>query len=330
MTVAASRARRRLRRGPASRAHGPPRSSSSTPRSRRAAAGAAARCARRRRTGLAVDAARRRRDRDPEPRDVSVAEHVDDVAAILDAEGDRARRPASATASAGVVALEVAARLPGRVAAVVAYEPPYAAVADAATSRAALAQRRARRPSRRSLARRPAGRRRAFMRRASAGPGRWDALPGRTRPFLEDEGGGAVADVGSPASTRPALGRHPRARSRSSPAARREPFYAADRGRPGRPDPAARAGSSWRACATPPRSPTRRPSPPPCAPRSRPPQPAEAAAPSPGRRRPDRRPRMTARRPHRPRPASRPSVATPPRRARSARCSTGSPASTTR
>jgi O-succinylbenzoic acid--CoA ligase len=126
------------------------------------------------------------------PREVAVAEHVADLAALLDAEGvDRAVLVGHSFG--GVVALEAAARLPERVAAVVAYEPPYGPLADAAV-RAYFAV--VARETREGLERDGrAGAARAFLERV-AGPGTWDGMPERARAFLEAEGGGAVADAG--------------------------------------------------------------------------------------------------------------------------------------
>ncbi len=125
------------------------------------------------------------------PRAVSIAEHVADLAALLDVEGvDRA--VLLGHSFGGVVALEAAARLPERVAAVVAYEPPYGPVAG---ERARRAFARVAQATTEALARGgAAAAARAFM-RGVAGPGAWEALPERSRAFLEEEGGGAVADA---------------------------------------------------------------------------------------------------------------------------------------
>jgi O-succinylbenzoic acid--CoA ligase len=126
------------------------------------------------------------------PRAVAMAEHVADLAAFLDAEGV-GRAVLVGHSFGGVVAIEAAARLPERVAEVVAYEPPYGALADAAV-----------RPFFEVVARETAdalardgraGAARAFIERV-AGPGTWDALPGRTLAFLAAEGGGVIADAG--------------------------------------------------------------------------------------------------------------------------------------
>jgi pimeloyl-ACP methyl ester carboxylesterase len=125
------------------------------------------------------------------PREVVVAEHVADLAALLDAEGvDRAILVGHSFG--GVVALEAAARLPERVAAVVAYEPPYGPLAGAAVRPYFAVVARETRDGLERDGR--AGAARAFLERV-AGPGTWDAMPDRARAFLAAEGGGAVADA---------------------------------------------------------------------------------------------------------------------------------------
>ncbi len=125
------------------------------------------------------------------PRAVSIEEHLADLVAVLDAEGV-GRAVLLGHSFGGVVALEAAARLPERVAAVVAYEPPYGPLAGVRTRRAFDRVAQATRDAM-ALGGAPAAAR-AFM-RGIAGPGAWEALPERTRAFLEDEGGGAVADA---------------------------------------------------------------------------------------------------------------------------------------
>ena len=137
------------------------------------------------------------------PREVAVAEHVADLAALLDAEGvDRAILVGHSFG--GVVALEAAARLPERVAAVVAYEPPYGPLADAAVRPFFAITARETRDALERDGR--AGAARAFLERV-AGPGTWDALPDRGRAKLADEGGGAVADAGMAGLDPDGLGR---------------------------------------------------------------------------------------------------------------------------
>jgi pimeloyl-ACP methyl ester carboxylesterase len=126
------------------------------------------------------------------PRPLDVAVHLGDLVAYLDARGiDRAT--VVGVSFGGVLALELAARHPGRVAAVVAYEPPYGAVADAPT----LAWFRA-------LAADTAGAHRTggapaaaetFL-RAVAGDAAWERLSERARALLAREGDGALADAG--------------------------------------------------------------------------------------------------------------------------------------
>ena len=125
------------------------------------------------------------------PRAVTIDEHVADLAAILDAEGI-GRAVLLGHSFGGVVALEAAARLPERVAAVVAYEPPYGPLADERVRRAfARVARETTQATARGGA--PAAAR-AFL-GGVAGPGAWAALSERSRTFLENEGGGAVADA---------------------------------------------------------------------------------------------------------------------------------------
>jgi O-succinylbenzoic acid--CoA ligase len=126
------------------------------------------------------------------PRAVAMAEHLADLAALLDAEG-AGRAILLGHSYGGVVALEAAARLPERVAAAVAYEPPYGALADGPTKRAfALVARATAEAAEKGG---PPAAARAFM-RGVGGADAWEGLPARTRTFLEGEGGGAVADAG--------------------------------------------------------------------------------------------------------------------------------------
>ena len=125
----------------------------------------------------------------PEP--VPVARHVADVVDVLD--DLRAERVVIVGHSfGGVVALEAAARHPDRIASVIAWEPPYLAVA-AEPVRAAMS----------SVAADVAG---AFARGGStaaarsfldavAGAGAWDRLHPRQRRAIGREGTGALADA---------------------------------------------------------------------------------------------------------------------------------------
>lgn len=127
----------------------------------------------------------------PVPEPLDVATHVADLAAVLDAEGHGAAALVGHSFG-GVVALEFAARLPGRTLAVVAYEPPYGPVADETTRRWFVALAAA--TERAGRERGDAGAAEAFL-RAVAGDGAWDALSDRARGFLAAEGAGARADV---------------------------------------------------------------------------------------------------------------------------------------
>ncbi len=126
---------------------------------------------------------------DPRPLDVEV--HIEDLDAILDAEG------VGSAALVGVsygacVALEFAARRPGRTDAVVAYEPPYGPAADAATQDdfAAVADSTERAYQ---TAGAPAAAE-AFM-AGVAGPSAWTSLPDRA-------GRSSRTKAGAPTPTR--------------------------------------------------------------------------------------------------------------------------------
>jgi pimeloyl-ACP methyl ester carboxylesterase len=128
--------------------------------------------------------------RDPRPLDV--ATHVDDLRAYLDA---RAIDGADLVGCSfgGVLALEAASRIPDRVRAVVAYEPPYGQLADPETL--AWFRRLAADTELAHAERGSAGAAETFL-RAVAGDAAWDRLPDRARAFLESEGDGALADAG--------------------------------------------------------------------------------------------------------------------------------------
>ncbi len=127
-----------------------------------------------------------------EPRPVDVPTHVSDVAALLDAE-DLQDADLVGHSFGGVVALESAARLPARVRSVVAYEPPYIAIADAATLRGM--RRVASATEAAYAAEGGAGAAREFLDGIAGGLPAWDGLPERTRTFLAGEGAGVLADV---------------------------------------------------------------------------------------------------------------------------------------
>jgi O-succinylbenzoic acid--CoA ligase len=125
------------------------------------------------------------------PRPVAMDEHLADVEALLDDAGVE-RAVLLGHSFGGVVAVEAAARLPERVAAVVAYEPPYGAIGDARVRRAF--ERIARATVEAHAASGAPGAARAFI-DGVAHPGAWETMPERTRTFLEAEGAGALADV---------------------------------------------------------------------------------------------------------------------------------------
>ena len=126
------------------------------------------------------------------PRPLDIAVHVDDLIAYLDARGiDRAS--VVGVSFGGVLGLELAARHPDRVAAVVAYEPPYGPVADPAT-RAAFAELAVAVAEAHRTGGAPAAAE-TFL-RAVAGDAAWDRLSPRARTFLEHEGDGVLADAG--------------------------------------------------------------------------------------------------------------------------------------
>jgi pimeloyl-ACP methyl ester carboxylesterase len=127
--------------------------------------------------------------RTPQPLDVGV--QVADVQALLDAEGIAAAILAGHSYG-GVVALEAAARLPGRVSGVVAWEPPYGPLADARTrARFATVARATKRAHETGGA---IGAAAAFLDGIS-GEGAWQGLPHRTRAFLTAQGDGAYVDA---------------------------------------------------------------------------------------------------------------------------------------
>ncbi len=126
----------------------------------------------------------------PAPLDVGV--HVDDLVAILDAEGCTAAA-LFGVSFGGVVALEFAAMAPRRSLATVVYEPPYAPVADADTQRSLVAVGQA--AERAYLAGGPPAAAEAFL-RAIGGDTAWDRLSDRARAHLADEGASAYVDAG--------------------------------------------------------------------------------------------------------------------------------------
>ncbi|HEY6569428.1 MAG TPA: alpha/beta fold hydrolase [Candidatus Limnocylindrales bacterium] len=117
--------------------------------------------------------------------------HVRDLVAYLDARGiDRAI--VVGVSFGGVVALELAARHPERILALVAWEPPYGPLADPSTQArfATLAAETANAHKKGG----PAASAETFL-RAVAGDAAWDRLPERARAFLAREGDGALTDA---------------------------------------------------------------------------------------------------------------------------------------
>ena len=125
------------------------------------------------------------------PRPLDVAIHVADVVALLDAEAVAAAILVGHSFG-GVVALEVAARFPGRVRAVVAWEPPYGPLADAATRVAFASVGTA---TERAYATGGGAAAAAAFLDGVAGAGAWAALSDRARAFLSAQGAGAFADA---------------------------------------------------------------------------------------------------------------------------------------
>ncbi|MFM2106565.1 MAG: hypothetical protein RL338_1597 [Chloroflexota bacterium] len=125
------------------------------------------------------------------PGPLDVATHVEDLVAVLDAAGI-GETLVVGHSFGGVVALELAARHPGRVGGVVVYEPPYAPVApeeahpwfEATRDRTIAAAREGG----------PAAAAEAFL-RAVSGDAAWEALSERGREFVAAQGAGAIADV---------------------------------------------------------------------------------------------------------------------------------------
>lgn len=126
------------------------------------------------------------------PRPLDIASHVEDTIAYLDARGiDRAA--VVGVSFGGVLGLELAARHPDRVTAVVAYEPPYGPLSDPASTTVfqelSAAVARAHRDGGAPAAAE------TFL-RAVAGSAAWHRLSPRARASLEREGDSALADAG--------------------------------------------------------------------------------------------------------------------------------------
>ena len=124
------------------------------------------------------------------PAALDVDVHVRDLVAYLDARGiDWAI--VVGVSFGGVVALELAARHPERILALVAWEPPYGPLADPSTQArfATLAAETANAHKKGGAA----ASAETFL-RAVAGDAAWDRLPERARAFLAGEGDGALTD----------------------------------------------------------------------------------------------------------------------------------------
>jgi pimeloyl-ACP methyl ester carboxylesterase len=121
---------------------------------------------------------------------LDVGTHVDDLAAYLDAR-DLGSAVIVGSSFGGVLALELAARRPDRARAVVAYEPPYGPLADAATQARFAAT--AARTAAAHAAGGAAAAAEAFL-RAVSGDAAWEALSDRSRAFIAREGDAALAD----------------------------------------------------------------------------------------------------------------------------------------
>ena len=122
---------------------------------------------------------------------LDLAIHLADIVAYLDARGIE-RTAVLGISFGGVLAIELAARHPTRVSAVVAYEPPYGPVADQATREMFGTLAAATVKAHRTAG--PAAAAETFL-RAVAGPDAWDRLPPRTRAAVAREGDGAAADA---------------------------------------------------------------------------------------------------------------------------------------
>ena len=125
------------------------------------------------------------------PAAVSIARHVADVLALLDAAAI-GRAIVFGHSFGAVVSLEFAARHPERTAAVVAYEPPYLALAEPAVRARLGAVGPAVAAAHATGG--PAAAAETFL-RAVAGDGAWDRMPPAQRQLLDAAGSGALADA---------------------------------------------------------------------------------------------------------------------------------------
>ncbi len=122
---------------------------------------------------------------------LDLAVHLADIVAYLDARGI-ARAAIVGVSFGGVLGVELAARHPDRVAAVVAFEPPYGPLADERTRAGFGMLAGATADAHRTGGAAAAAE--TFL-RAVAGDAAWDRLPPRSRAFLAREGDGAAADA---------------------------------------------------------------------------------------------------------------------------------------
>jgi O-succinylbenzoic acid--CoA ligase len=122
---------------------------------------------------------------------VDVGVHVADLIAYLDARGVGQAAVVGISFGA-VLALELAARHPDRVLAVVAWEPPYGALGDEAAR--AWFREVADRTAAAHRSGGPAAAAETFL-RAVAGDAAWERLSDRARALLAAEGDGALADA---------------------------------------------------------------------------------------------------------------------------------------
>ncbi len=122
---------------------------------------------------------------------LDIAVHVADLVAYLDARGI-GRAVVVGVSFGGVLGIELAARHPDRVAAVVAWEPPYGPLGDEETQAVFATLAAATADAYRTGG--PAAAAETFL-RAVAGDAAWDRLPARSRSFLAREGDGAAVDA---------------------------------------------------------------------------------------------------------------------------------------
>lgn len=143
------------------------------------------------RRGVGASRAPDARAADAAPIRVPIDSHVDDVLAVLDAEG--IERAAVFGHSYGAnVALELAARRPARISAVVGWEPPYTALAVEPFSRWLS---RMRDDARAALADRGSGAAAETILRRISGDGAWERLSPRARELIAADGEAATSDV---------------------------------------------------------------------------------------------------------------------------------------